>query len=126
MSGFIYQSGHDSGAWKRYIDREHAARNAYLQTTQGAWREYLTGPWPDREAYNAVEMSAWSTYYAAGRSAWRTYTQEITPPPPPPADHGATTSYGPLPPIDGPNSGPWPNQPSYTPNQEGRSLWPHS
>jgi len=57
----------------------------YLDVVQRAHHEYLTGPWPDREAYNHVEQSAWQTYHAAGREAWKIYTQEITPPPPPPA-----------------------------------------
>lgn len=77
--------------WHRYLDREHAARNAYLQTTFSAQREYLTGPWPDRESYNAVEHSAWTTYYAAGRAAWILYRQEIEAPPPPPVPNPGLT-----------------------------------
>ena len=85
MSGPGYIPAPQTGAWPRYIAKEHAARDAYLATVEHAHREYLTGPWPDRESYNHVEISAWVTYYAAGRAAWRAYTQEITPPPPPPA-----------------------------------------
>lgn len=85
MNPADYSGQSGSMPWQRYIAAEHAARDAYLQTTRAATAEYLTGPWPDRDAYSAVERSAWTTYYAAGRNAWRVYRSEITPPPPPPA-----------------------------------------
>lgn len=119
MSGFIYQSGHQSAAWQRYIEHERAARDAYLQTTHRAHFEYLTGPWPDREAYNHVELSAWTTYYAAGRAAWRTFVQEITPPPPPPtpiADQSAAAAQFEQ---DLMSQRHWGTQPTYTPTDGG-------
>lgn len=119
MSGFVYQPAATSGAWQRYLDREHAARDAYLGTTMAAHREYLMGPWPDREAYQHVEHSAWVTYYAAGREAWRIYTQEITPPPPPPAQHSAASQPYPARAFDELASGQWPAQPTYTPTDGG-------
>lgn len=71
-------------AYRRYLAREHEARDGYLHVTDAAHREYLTGPWPDRASYEVVERQAWLTYYAAGRAAWRTYTAELEQPPPPP------------------------------------------
>ena len=127
-------------AWQRYLDREHAARDAYLATVKAAHREYLAGPWPDRAAYNVVETAAWATYYQAGRAAWRAWRQEDTPPPdtrpplepashpypvPPPAapapslprptgDSGHYRPGGYLPDADGPR----PAQPAFTPHPE--------
>lgn len=89
MSAGIPETYGSVGPWQRYVAKEHAARSAYLATTQAAHREYLTGPWPDREAYEHVERSAWMTYYAAGREAWRHYTRELQPPPPPPPSSAA-------------------------------------
>lgn len=74
-----------AGPWQRYVAREHAARDLYIEITREAHRQYLAGPWPDRDAYQHVEQSAWVTYYAAGRQAWIDYAAELTPPPPPPA-----------------------------------------
>lgn len=84
MTAHNYPVPANATAWQRYLDREHAARDMYLEVTSRASHEYLTGPWPDRAAYEVVERQAWATYYAAGRDAWRTYTREATPPPPPP------------------------------------------
>lgn len=77
-------TGASETPWQRYLARERAARDMYLEVTHRASHEYLTGPWPDRAAYEVVEHQAWATYYAAGRDAWRTYTREVSPPPPPP------------------------------------------
>lgn len=113
-----------SGAWQRYLAHEHAARDAYLQTTAGAHREYLTGPWPDRQSYEAVERSAWVNYYAAGRAAWQTYTREVAPPPPPvvppvsasyPYPLAGETLLSVAHQLDGPQ---------FTPHPEGRPEWP--
>lgn len=124
MTAHNYPTPVGATAWQRYLDREHAARDMYLEVTSRASHEYLTGPWPDRAAYEVVERQAWATYYAAGRDAWRTYTREATPPPPPPS-HGAAPyltrdAAGEVWPTDR-----WQDaMPSYTPNQEGTELWP--
>lgn len=105
MNAGGYTGADGSPAWRRYLTREHAARNQYLATTTMAQAEYLTGPWPDRDAYNAVERSAWMTYYAAGRSAWQAYRQEAAtaalPPPRPTGDSGTYRPGGYLPDRDG-------------------------
>lgn len=89
MTAHNYPTIASATPWQRYLDREHAARDMYLEVTSRASHEYLTGPRPDRAAYEVVERQAWATYYAAGRDAWRTYVREATPPPPPPpADPG--------------------------------------
>lgn len=119
MSGFVYQPAHHTNAWQRYLASEHAARDAYLTTTHHAHLEYLTGPWPDREAYNHVELSAWVTYYAAGRAAWRTYVQEITPPPPPPTPTGDQSPAAAQFEQEQMSRNYWAAQPSYTPNDGG-------
>lgn len=101
MSGPGYAPRPPLTAWQRYLDREHAARDAYLAVTADAQDEYLTGPWPNRDAYQEVERRAWTTYYAAGRAAWQSYRAECDqtapPPPPPPAtrtpDASARTIY---------------------------------
>ena len=85
MTGFIYQAASQSGAWQRYLDTEHAARDGYLAIVARAHQEYLTGPFPDRESYNAVERTAWTNYYQAGRAAWQAYRNEMNTPPTPPA-----------------------------------------
>jgi hypothetical protein len=89
------------GPWQRYVARERAARGAYLATVESAHHEYLAGPWPDRDAYQHVEQTAWITYYAAGREAWKYYTQEIVPPPPPPVPGPAFyPTAGGMPPLN--------------------------
>lgn len=80
MTAHVPEAYGNIGPWQRYVEREHAARDAYLAVVQSAHREYLTGPWPDREAYQHVEQSAWMTYYAAGREAWRYYARELAVP----------------------------------------------
>lgn len=113
-----------ASAWERYLEREHAAREAYLAVTARAHQEYLTGPWPDRDSYMVVEKSAWLTYYTAGRAAWQVYRQEIDSPPPPPAppadirlpDPSGRTVY-PAQPYDR-------ELPAFYPTNGGAQLWP--
>ena len=131
--------------FKRYIDATHAARDAYLATTYHAHRQYLTGPWPDREAYQTVENTAWKVYYQASREAWQRYTRELGCPcctadsddcnctqdcgssrcqmaNPPTVIDPRPAPQKPIPPRSTGDTW-WPNQPSYTPNQEGTELW---
>lgn len=116
-----YTNPASSPAWQRYLNREHAARDAYLTAVQHAHREYLTGPFPDREAYNVVEGDAWRRYYAAGREAWRTYADEASPPPPPPYRHhmgelGLPTDY-----REQASGNGWTHSPVFIPTDESRS-----
>jgi len=74
-----------STPWQTYISHERAAREMYLAVTARAHHEYLAGPWPDRDAYLIVERDAYTTYYQAGREAWRFYRATMETPPPPPA-----------------------------------------
>jgi hypothetical protein len=110
--------------WHRYLQREHAARDAYLAVTVRAHAEYLTGPWPDRDSYQVVERQAWLTYYTAGRAAWQMYRHEIDTPPPPPApptdirlpDPSGRAVY-PAQPYDR-------DLPAFHPTNGGTQLWP--
>lgn len=112
--------------WHRYLQREHAARDAYLAVTARAHTEYLTGPWPDRDSYTVVERQAWLTYYTAGRAAWQMYRHEIDSPPPPPmppsAPYLTRDAGGEVWPLD-PSR---PAQPGFTPTNGGTQLWPPS
>ena len=101
MSGYPYPAADQPAAWRRYLDREHAAQAAYLSAVKRHHLEYLTGPWPDRIAFEHAERSEWITYYQSGRDAWRAYTAELDPPPPPPAQRtAAAPAYTPAgPPV---------------------------
>jgi hypothetical protein len=77
VTGLGFTSAPASTAWGRYLNREHAARAAYLEATAQAHREHLTGPWPDRDTYERIERTAWTVYYGAGRAAWKTYRAEM-------------------------------------------------
>jgi hypothetical protein len=105
--------------WHRYLDREHAARDAYVRTTQAAHREYLTGPWPDRDSYLAIEQSAYATYYQAGRQAWLYYRAEIDAPPPPPLPPAAQSAAAAAFEQDQQAQRYWASQPGFTPTNGG-------
>jgi hypothetical protein len=119
VSATSYAETGPRSPWHRYLDREHAARDAYLQTTFSAQREYLTGPWPDRDSYNAVEHSAWTTYYAAGRAAWILYRQEIEAPPPPPLPSPVQSPAAAQFEQDQHSRNYWAAQPGFTPTDGG-------
>lgn len=114
MTAHVPETYGNIGPWQRYVEREHAARDAYLAVVQGAHREYLTGPWPDREAYQHVEQSAWMTYYAAGREAWRAYTRELAVPARQhPYPDPLPSPQQPIPPSH-PGDSWWPSMPTFT------------
>jgi hypothetical protein len=110
--------------WHRYLQREHAARDAYLAVTARAHQEYLTGPWPDRDSYMVVEKSAWLTYYTAGRAAWQMYRHEIDSPPPPPPIQPAQSPAAAQFEQDQQSTRYWSAQPGFTPTNGGTQLWP--
>ena len=119
MNAIIPETYGNIGPWQRYVAKERAARAGYLAVVERAHNEYLTGPWPDREAYEHVERSAWMTYYAAGREAWRYYTDELTPPPPPATPPSAASHPYPYHPDDYGQGGLWQVSPTFNPVKEG-------